>query len=191
MLSVTNTFGSRQIITQKDVSKVAKGALESVLLDTEDHSLDIGVREQMNDSMFFGGRKQTTLSQIHGFSRHAAALSLEFEKPIEKRNQLLIKVHVNAIYDSQRKLSELHPGRLLEVGTERGLPVIGKESYLILRSTDKINPLGIALYAPSEKPAEIPSFKSVNEIEVDHIQAIRISGRFMAEHRPGHACARQ
>jgi len=181
MLTVTNTFGSRQVITQKDVLKVAKGAQESVLMDTEDHSLDTGVRDQISDSVFFGGRKTTTLSQIHRYSRHTAALSLEFEKPLEKRDQVLIKTHVDAIFESQQKLGQLHPGQLLEFGTGQGRPIVGRESYLIHRSDSRVNPVGIVLYKQGEKNEDIPSFRSVNEIGFDDIRAIRISGRLRCE----------
>lgn len=183
MLSVKNTFGSRQIITQNDVSKVAKGALESVLMDKEDHSLDTRLRDQISDSVFFGGRKKTTLSQIHRFSRHTAALSLEFEKPLEKRDLALIKTHVDAIYESQQKLGELHPGQSLEFGTGQGRPIVGRESYLIHRAESRVNPVGIALYKHGQKKQDIPTFTSVNEIGIDNIQAIRISERLRCEGR--------
>jgi len=180
MLTVTGRWATRTI-AQTEVVRVAKGAQEQVLLDSEDHSLDMGICAQISDSVVYGGLKKTTLGRIHDLSRHTAALHLEFEKPGDKRNMIAIKTHVDEIAESQEKIKKLTSGETLEFGRKNHHPVMGQESYLIHRTPQKIAPTGIALYQPTETCEVIPVFEKADDIRPEHIEQIRSSGKLRCQ----------
>lgn len=178
-------------ITQERVSGVARGAVEKVLHNTEDHSQYMGPVDSFLD-IFCDGVKRAAITRINGISHHSAILSTELEKPAPDRRSDFINSEIREIDQNTKQLSKLAFGKTLEFGYRGDCPVVNDNGFLVCRDPAKIAPMGFALY-PSRAPevnaegVQLPpivlTFERIRDINIQDLERLRISERIKCRNK--------
>ena len=150
--------------------------MDQILWNIEDHSQDLDFVDNGLD-LLRGGLVKTALSHVHEISHHSTLLHKEFEKPVEQRNQKIMKTHVEEIDESRERSGDLMPSQTLEFGrkSKYGLAsenngsdlIVDNGRYLILRDESCLDPIGISLHESDEPVQSDQSMQLKPHLQTD------------------------